>query len=73
MRVSAITRTRLDLGLPRTVRSVLTDAGAEPARAEVYGWVRSLRAHKNVAFAEIDDGSGGSVQAVLKGKARDEG
>lgn len=36
----------------------------------VSGWIRSLRAHKKVAFAELDDGSGSTLQAVLKGKAR---
>jgi asparaginyl-tRNA synthetase len=73
MRATTVRR----LGIPRTVRSVLVDAGAatgEPApiRTEVNGWVRSLRAHKNVAFAEIDDGSGAGVQAVLKGAVRDD-
>lgn len=58
--------------LPRTVRAVLADAAdaAEPTQATVHGWVRSVRAHKRVAFAEIDDGSGAGVQAVFKG-ARD--
>lgn len=50
--------------IPQTVRGVLADP--QPTTS-VHGWIRSVRAHKNVSFAEIDDGSGVSVQAVLKG------
>ena len=41
-------------------------------KEELYGWVRSVRAHKNVSFAEVDDGTA-RVQSVLKGKGRAEG
>jgi hypothetical protein len=67
--------------LPRTVRAVLSDAATAPSaangdaaeqQATVHGWVRSVRAHKNVAFAEIDDGSGAALQAVFRGP-RDDG
>ncbi|WOO76735.1 putative asparagine--tRNA ligase, mitochondrial [Vanrija pseudolonga] len=58
--------------LTPTVRAALASAAATadagPSQATVNGWVRSVRAHKNVAFAEVDDGSGDSVQAVLKGR-----
>lgn len=57
--------------LTPTVRAALASASATadagPSEATVNGWVRSVRAHKNVSFAEVDDGSGDSVQAVLKG------
>lgn len=48
-------------------------ASVEDRQSELCGWVRSLRSHKKVAFAEIDDGSGATVQAVLKGDTRDGG
>lgn len=68
--------------IPATIRSQLASgpsitegatASCRPAVTEVNGWIRSVRAHKNVAFAEIDDGTGGSIQAVLKGKGRADG
>ncbi|KIR24966.1 asparagine-tRNA ligase [Cryptococcus deuterogattii LA55] len=41
---------------------------------EVNGWIKSVRAHKNVAFLEVSDGTTGeNVQAVLKGKNKAEG
>ncbi|KLT46093.1 asparaginyl-tRNA synthetase [Cutaneotrichosporon oleaginosum] len=40
------------------------------ATTSASGWIRSLRSHKKVAFAELDDGSGGTLQAVLKGPSR---
>ncbi|TXT15950.1 hypothetical protein VHUM_00453 [Vanrija humicola] len=69
--------------LTPTVRAALASASAQadaaadaasapgPSETTVNGWVRSVRAHKNVAFAEVDDGSGASVQAVLKGGTAD--
>ena len=45
---------------------------ARPAQDEIYGWIRSIRAHKNVSFAEIDDGTA-RIQSVLKGKGRADG
>jgi asparaginyl-tRNA synthetase len=60
------------------LRALLDGAGPSsvadsPAgRAQVHGWLRSVRAHKNVAFLEVDDGTG-RVQGVLKGKGRAEG
>jgi hypothetical protein len=40
----------------------------------VHGWLKSVRKHKNVVFAEITDGtSPEGVQAVFKGKARADG
>lgn len=54
--------------------AALPTAPAPPADdVTVHGWVRSVRAHKNVAFAEVGDGSGEEIQAVLKGKGRAEG
>ncbi|KAL1413048.1 hypothetical protein Q8F55_000797 [Vanrija albida] len=60
-------------GLAPTVRAALASASATEGGTEatISGWVRALRAHKNVSFAEVDDGSGGSVQAVLKGGVAD--
>lgn len=46
--------------------------GKGQGKEELYGWVRSVRAHKNVAFAEVDDGTA-RVQSVLKGKGRADG
>lgn len=57
-----------------TPSSSSTPATSSPSPSDeptvVSGWIRSLRAHKKVAFAELDDGSGSTVQAVLKGKGR---
>lgn len=61
---------RILKALPQTIRSVLSDGPSESAQT-VHGWVRSVRAHKNVAFAEVDDGTG-RIQAVLKGKGKAE-
>ncbi|KAL7420802.1 hypothetical protein Q5752_004755 [Cryptotrichosporon argae] len=49
--------------LPPTLRDLLRQPHGQTT---VHGWIKSVRAHKNVAFAEIDDGSGSSVQAVFK-------
>lgn len=68
--------------VPATIRAQLAagpsvaegaTAACRPPVTEVHGWLRSVRAHKNVAFAEVDDGTGATVQAVLKGKGRGEG
>ncbi|WVW84751.1 asparagine-tRNA ligase [Kwoniella bestiolae CBS 10118] len=76
--------------LPPTLRSVLsaaqvqTPAQAQPSTSKsssedakqttVNGWIKSIRSHKNVSFAEINDGSTGkSLQAVLKGKGKADG
>lgn len=76
--------------LPPTIRSLLSSrrstlpsisstihletASCVNEPVEVNGWIKSVRAHKNVAFLEVSDGSTGeNVQAVLKGKNRAEG
>ncbi|EMD00190.1 hypothetical protein BAUCODRAFT_102597 [Baudoinia panamericana UAMH 10762] len=47
--------------------SQLLSSGAEAKDAEVYGWVRSVRRQKKIAFAAVGDGSTiESLQAVLK-------
>ncbi|WVN85099.1 asparagine-tRNA ligase [Cryptococcus depauperatus CBS 7841] len=41
---------------------------------EVKAWIKSIRAHKNVAFIELNDGSSAeSLQGVLKGGGKAEG
>lgn len=69
-------------GLAPTVRGMVERAATSsaapsqlpssetPPSSTASGWIRSLRVHKKVAFAELDDGSGGTLQAVLKGPAR---
>jgi asparaginyl-tRNA synthetase len=40
----------------------------------VKGWLKSVRAHKNVVFAELNDGSTTEgLQAVFKGQSRIDG
>lgn len=67
MRVSR----RLCSALPPSLRTLLVDP---PLSKElvIQGWLKSVRAHKNVSFAEVEDGTGG-VQAVWKGKAKLDG
>lgn len=62
---------RLYSALPPSLRTLLSDP---PLSKElvVQGWLKSVRQHKNVSFAELDDGTGG-VQAVWKGKGKLEG
>ena len=64
MRVSR----RLLRSLPPTIRNILAQGPSE-SLIDVHGWIRSIRAHKNVAFVEVDDGTA-RVQAVLKGKGK---
>jgi hypothetical protein len=58
--------------LPPTLRALLADPPLSTSLT-VNGWLKSVRAHKNVAFAELSDGSGGGLQAVWKGKGRADG
>lgn len=55
--------------LPLTIKQVLEQSTASTSQQEeitVTGWVRSVRAQKRVAFAQINDGSCfKSLQAVL--------
>jgi len=61
---------RLLRGIPRTLRAVLSESEI-PANVEVKGWLKSVRSHKNVTFAEISDGSQTTpLQAVYKGKGK---
>lgn len=54
-------------GIPPTTRAIL-ERGA-PEATTVHGWLKSIRAHKNVSFLEISDGtSSTSLQAVVKGQ-----
>ncbi|WWD04931.1 asparagine-tRNA ligase [Kwoniella europaea PYCC6329] len=79
-------RTSIKLStLPPTVRTILSQRTAQTAASisstespgepiSVNGWIKSIRTHKNVSFAEINDGSSGkSLQAVLKGKGKADG
>lgn len=76
--------------LPPTIRSLLSSrrstlpsisstvhletASCANEPVEINGWIKSVRAHKNVAFVEMSDGSTGeNIQAVLKGKSKAEG
>lgn len=48
--------------------------GGGKSQIQIDGWLKSVRGHKNVVFAEVGDGSSGEgLQAVFKGKARVEG
>jgi hypothetical protein len=58
--------------LPPTLRALLADPPLSTSLT-VNGWLKSVRAHKNVAFGEVSDGSGGGLQAVWKGKGRADG
>jgi asparaginyl-tRNA synthetase len=69
-------------GLPPTIRSRLSpstlgNAGSSSTKEEgqgevkIDGWLKSVRGHKNVIFAEVNDGSSSEgLQAVFKGQAR---
>lgn len=65
--------------LPPTLRARLdpsssSSSGRAAGVEVVQGWLKSVRAHKNVVFAELSDGStAAGLQAVFKGKARTEG
>lgn len=64
MRATISRSTRL--GIPRTIRAVLDEPSS--STTTVHGWLRSIRAHKNVSFLEISDGSSSrNLQAVVKG------
>ncbi|OCF45984.1 asparagine-tRNA ligase [Kwoniella heveanensis CBS 569] len=52
----------------------IANNGDNDAIVTVNGWIRSIRSHKSVAFAEVHDGSSSKgVQAVLKGKGKADG
>jgi len=54
--------------LPATIRVIITKPAPLKPEVTVRGWIKSVRAHKNVSFAAISDGStGDSLQAVFKG------
>jgi asparaginyl-tRNA synthetase len=69
-------------GLPPTIRSRLSpstlgNAGSSSTKEEgqgevkIDGWLKSVRGHKNVIFAEVNDGSSSEgLQAVFKGQSR---
>ena len=66
-------------GLAPTIRSrlapsTLENAGSPSEQGEevkIDGWLKSVRGHKNVIFAEVNDGSSSEgLQAVFKGQAR---
>jgi hypothetical protein len=69
-------------GLPPTIRSRLSPSSLEDARVlsekkegegevKIDGWLKSVRGHKNVIFAEVNDGSSSEgLQAVFKGQSR---
>ncbi|KAJ9123706.1 hypothetical protein QFC24_003480 [Naganishia onofrii] len=63
--------------LPPTLRQLLSNPPTtQPAATSttVQGWIKSIRAHKNVAFIEVSDGTtSDTLQAVLKGKGKDSG
>lgn len=52
--------------LPPSIHSLLAKVPTQDTSVKVQGWLKSVRAHKNVAFASIDDGSGSTLQAVFK-------
>ena len=69
-------------GLAPTIRSRLSpsspgDAGPSSGTGEevkIDGWLKSVRGHKNVVFAEVNDGSSSEgLQAVFKGSSRVDG
>ena len=53
-----------------TLRTLLASPTAVDSTVKVEGWLRSVRAHKNVVFGEVDDGTS-RLQAVFKGAARE--
>jgi asparaginyl-tRNA synthetase len=69
-------------GLPPTIRSRLAPSTLENAESsstkeegqgdvKIDGWLKSVRGHKNVVFAEVNDGSSSEgLQAVFKGSSR---
>jgi asparaginyl-tRNA synthetase len=69
-------------GLPPTIRSrlsptLLENAGSSSENGEevkIDGWLKSVRGHKNVVFAEVNDGSSSEgLQAVFKRSSRVDG
>jgi len=69
-------------GLAPTIRSRLSpsspgNAGPPSEKGEevkIDGWLKSVRGHKNVVFAEVNDGSSSEgLQAVFKGSSRVDG
>jgi asparaginyl-tRNA synthetase len=72
---------RSGAGLPSTIRARSSPSYTETqsqAKSEtgteqvnINGWLKSVRGHKNVVFAEITDGSTSEgLQAVFKGESR---
>ena len=67
------------LGLAPTIRSRLSPSSVSSSiqddkqgqEVRIDGWLKSVRGHKNVVFAEVNDGSTSEgLQAVFKGDAR---
>jgi hypothetical protein len=61
--------------LPPTIRARLTPSTGSSSKGEcqetINGWLKSVRGHKNVLFAEVTDGSTSEgLQAVFKGTSR---
>lgn len=64
-------------GLAPTIRSRLSPSTLETTNEQgngevkIDGWLKSVRGHKNVIFAEVNDGSSSEgLQAVFKGQSR---
>lgn len=60
--------------LSPTLRQILHRAasnGPPETATTIQGWIKSIRAHKSVAFLEISDGTTSeTLQAVIKGKSK---
>jgi asparaginyl-tRNA synthetase len=60
--------------LSPTLRQILQNASSGPTAAtqtSIQGWIKSIRAHKSVAFLEITDGTTSeTLQAVVKTKGK---
>ncbi|WWC62652.1 uncharacterized protein I303_105249 [Kwoniella dejecticola CBS 10117] len=67
---SVLTAAQNQLGAPSTSPSASSSSAGRTDSITVNGWIKSIRTHKNVSFLEVNDGSGASIQAVLKGKGR---
>ncbi|KIM21318.1 hypothetical protein M408DRAFT_333518 [Serendipita vermifera MAFF 305830] len=71
-RTFASCSTRRNYSLPRTLRQVIETAsenGSSTSNIEVNGWIKSVRRQKNVAFAQLSDGTtvdGRGLQIVFE-------
>jgi asparaginyl-tRNA synthetase len=79
MRATRLRAASSKSSLPPTIRSrlsptLLENAGPSSEKGEevkIDGWLKSVRGHKNVVFAEVNDGSSSEgLQAVFKGSSR---